>query len=617
MLELRTIGTLTLALAIAACNEDPAASGPADTDTDTDTATGTATDGDTETATDTETDTESAQPEPASPIVRELLDSACDLALRCCSRGEIDYYLGPWVDAQSCTDRLFDLASVSAAAVIDLASLAGITDTSLLVPNLAALDHAVQEGRVIVDEEAVDACREHLASIACNMPDPMDVACKPLPVPAEDSPCALDRLFIGQIQQGEPCTSIDGLSLDCAPGSKCGVGVGLGSEGLCVAVKQEGESCTSTLECGADLYCAPLDATCQRLRGEGEVCVFADREDPSPPPETLLLGCRSDLSCDPITSTCVARCQSGAACTIDQECDVAQDLVCILGRCGAARAAGLPCGEDDDCGEGLHCGFDIFDPSVRLCTAPKHNNAPCLAHDECQSGFCPPQTLRCSPQVDVGEPCPSGDNAQCDGGACVPEAPLVACTGPADCPITQTCDVALGQCGTYCVEAKQDGATCLADGECSSNACVAGFCRTLPLDTGVACEQATDCASSFCSYDTPRVCAELPLPLGSPCLVNEECESRVCFATLVGGPECIAGAEEGEPCGDIDGPPCNPKSYYCDFEESDPPVCAALKETGDTCKTATECRGDCTIRHNRLLCTPSAPEGEAVCDGSE
>jgi hypothetical protein len=613
MLELRKILAIGL-LALAACGEDGAAASPIDTDTDTDTEG--ATEGDTDT--DTDTDGEPVDPNPASPLVRELLDSACSLGLRCCTRGEVDYFLGPWVDAQSCTDRLFDLATVSGAAVIDLASLAGLSDVSLLVPNLAALDQAVQEGRVVVDEEALEACREHLASLPCNQAEATDAGCEPLPPPPVDSPCELDKLFVGQIAEGELCTSLDGVSLDCEPGTTCGVGVGLGISGRCVAIKQQGESCSAQEECDDDLYCSLLDATCQLPRREGEVCVFADREDPSPPPETLLLHCASDLSCDPITNTCVARCQSGAACTTDLECDEEQGLACILGRCGVPRAEGLPCVEDDDCEADLHCGFDIFDPAALVCTGARPNNAACLAHDECASGFCPLQTLRCAPQVDVGSSCPSGDNAQCDGGACVREEPLGICSGPADCPITQTCDVFSGQCGTYCVEAKQDGATCVDDGECSSNACIAGFCRTLPLDAGVACEQATDCASSFCSYDSPRVCAELPLGLGSPCFVNEECESGVCFASAaVGIPECIAGAEEGELCGDFDRPPCNPSKFYCDFEEHDPPACAPLKETGDACKATVECRGDCALRHSRLLCTPAAADGEAVCDGDE
>jgi hypothetical protein len=609
------IGTLAFGLlALTACRDDPPA-GAGGTDGDTD-ATGNESEGETDTDTDTDTDTEGEiDPNPASPIVRELLESACDLSLRCCSRGEVDYYLGPWVDEDSCADRLFDLATVSGAAVIDLASLAGITDVSLVIPNLAALDQAVQEGRVVVDEEAVDACRDHLQSVACNEAEGSSEGCEPLPPPPADSPCDLEDLFVGQLLEEEVCSSIDGASLDCAPGLTCAVGLGLGTTGRCVAVKHENEPCTATAECDRDLYCAPLDATCQRLRTEGEVCVFADREDPSPPPETLLLGCTPDLSCDPITSICVARCQAGAACIYDEECDDGQELTCIVDRCGMPRAAGLPCAVDDDCDEGLHCGPDVFDPAALVCTAPKQNNDDCVAHDECQSGFCRPSTLRCSPQVMVGDACISGDSSECDGGACVREEPLTSCEGPADCPITGVCNTTLGQCGTYCVEAKPDGATCLVDTECTSNACVAGFCRTRPLDPGVACEVAEDCGSSFCSYDTMRVCAELPLPLGSPCLTSFECESGVCFST-VGSPECINGSEEGEPCGESDRPPCNPKQYYCDQEAEPTPLCAPLKETGEECETETECRGDCALRHSRLLCTPAAAEDEAVCDGS-
>jgi hypothetical protein len=272
--------------------------------------------------------------------------------------------------------------------------------------------------------------------------------------------------------------------------------------------------------------------------------------------------------------------------------------------------------QDGDCEAGLHCGPDIFDPAALICSPPKPNASSCEAHDECDSGFCSPQTFLCSPTVSVGSPCPSGDGAQCSGGACAQEEPLVFCSGPLDCPVTGVCDTFTGACGTYCVAAKQDGAACDANSECTSSACIAGFCRSPPLGLGVGCDQATECESSFCSYDTPRVCAELPLGLGSACLAAEECESRVCFpSTPTGLPECITGLEQGELCGDADRPPCNPNKYYCDHEQA-PAVCAPLKETGEACKGAGECRGDCVVRHGRQLCTPAAPEKAAICDGS-
>jgi hypothetical protein len=197
----------------------------------------------------------------------------------------------------------------------------------------------------------------------------------------------------------------------------------------------------------------------------------------------------------------------------------------------------------------------------------------------------------------------------------VPEAPLVSCTGPADCPITGACDVFSGLCGTYCVDAKPDGATCLDDSECSSDDCIAGFCRTLPLETGLECEQADDCIAQFCSYDSPRVCDTLPLSLGDACFLNEECSSGVCWAAGgVGTPTCAAGAGEGEPCGGFDQEPCSPLGFYCDAE-LEPTVCTPFKETGEDCESGVECRGDCLLRHGRLLCTPAVPEGTAVCDG--
>jgi hypothetical protein len=566
---------------------------------------------------DSKGETDATQRTPVSPAVHQLLQMACDLSLHCCSRGEVDWYLGPYVDANSCADRMFDLATRSHAATLDLASVAGLSDVALLFPNLAALDQAAEEGRVILDEEAFAACRSHLTDLGCNEPEQAAEGCQPLPPLPEESPCDARRLFVGQLAEGETCTSMDGLSLECAPGHVCGVGVGLGVTGRCVVVKQEGETCSSQEECDDGLYCSALDGTCQQRRQEGEVCVFADRDHPNPPAETLLVRCEPHLSCDPITNTCVARCQPGARCIGNDECDEAQGLACIVGRCDMPRSKGLPCIADDDCEEGLHCGPDMFDPNAFVCTGPKPDHAECAAHDECESQFCSPQSLQCSPRAAVGNPCPSGDGAECEEGACAPEQPLSWCTGPVDCPLTGECDLVTGQCGTYCVAGKQDGATCEADSECTSGGCVAGFCRTRPLGLGVGCDDASDCESEFCGYDTPRVCAELPLGLGSPCFANEECASGVCFPnTLTGIPECISGLDAGELCGEADRPPCNPNRTYCDHDRA-PAVCAPLKETGESCKAAGECRGDCTIRHGRQLCAPAAPEGVAICDGSD
>ena len=54
------------------------------------------------------------------PQIAELATAVCDTAFRCCARGEVDWFVGPYVDKQNCTDRFVDHASLSSEATIDL-----------------------------------------------------------------------------------------------------------------------------------------------------------------------------------------------------------------------------------------------------------------------------------------------------------------------------------------------------------------------------------------------------------------------------------------------------------------------------------------------------------------
>jgi hypothetical protein len=390
----------------------------------------------------------------------------------------------------------------------------------------------------------------------------------------------------------------------------------LGVFGECVKPGREGDPCFGAESCEPELYCSQLDGTCQPFRAEGETCVFDDREDPSPAAETLLVRCAFGLSCDPITDTCVAPCERGAACTNDEQCDEEQELRCIVGRCDRERAVGLPCALTADCAEGLHCASDPEDDTREICQERLANGVSCLSHDECASEFCDPTLTLCAAKVDPDAACPSGLDAQCDGGSCEPE--LVACATDADCPISGLCNIGSGICSGYCVELRPVGAICTADTQCDSAACVVGFCRELPLAFGAPCEAAEQCESEFCTYDDDRVCSELPLALGERCQTSAECKSGVCFGALTATFDtCINGQDEGEACGDAGQPPCNPNKYVCDTEAT-PVTCAPLHEAGEACERSEQCRGDCVVRFGRKMCDATVdPTKFAVCDGSD
>ena len=58
----------------------------------------------------------SEEHEKVEPNVALLTTGLCDLAFRCCDRGEVSYYLGPFYTAQNCSTRLMTQTELAAAA---------------------------------------------------------------------------------------------------------------------------------------------------------------------------------------------------------------------------------------------------------------------------------------------------------------------------------------------------------------------------------------------------------------------------------------------------------------------------------------------------------------------
>ena len=86
--------------------------------------------------------------------------------------------------------------------------------------------------------------------------------------------------------------------------------------------------------------------------------------------------------------------QRGAKCALDEHCDEKQELECIQGRCDFLRGEGLPCDSSADCQEELTCDTDPADSTKQICKPRAALNTPCSSHDQCQSGFCDPASLR-------------------------------------------------------------------------------------------------------------------------------------------------------------------------------------------------------------------------------
>ena len=151
------------------------------------------------------------------------------------------------------------------------------------------------------------------------------------------------------------------------------------------------------------------------------------------------------------------------------------------------------------------------------------NGASCLNPDECLSGRCTDARC-CATTCERGERC----NLPAHEGICTPaQAPIVQCTGEADCT---------GTALPFCV-----------DGFCCEDACAGGHCNVpgfeglcIPgVPAGGDCTHDEECTSGFCSdncclesceggfCDEVGVCHPL-IELGGLCAVDDECRSRVC-----------------------------------------------------------------------------------------
>jgi hypothetical protein len=290
-------------------------------------------------------------------------------------------------------------------------------------------------------------------------------------------------------------------------------------------------------------------------------------------------------------------------------------LTCVAGRCDLPRPYGLPCAVAEHCQEGLRCLPSAADFGALLCIDPLANDEPCSpsAHEDCESGFCDPDTFRCASPLEVGNPCTRGIHEEC--------GPIAYCDRMTcdpfgePCPDAQACQQVIEdgliayRCATgTCVPTRADDQTCQVSYHCRSETCIAGSCQTPPLQDGDQCTDGTQCESQYCGYGAPRVCDTLPLPNGKPCLTGFECESGVCHDAM-----CNPGLAEGAPCAGVGDPPCG-IDLYCDPERSTP-ICTPVLNAGEVCKGSYQCRGDCVSAHARTVCDDTPPLGGLVCDG--
>ncbi len=557
-------------------------------------------------------------PPNVEPTARELAESVCELSFRCCDRGEIDYYLGPFVtDEADCAERLVTSAGTATTVLLGIEALGG----SVNLPNLEALEEAIESGRVRVDQDAVAECATLIRTAMCNEPPaeppPPIEGCNPaIPEPLPEG-TACDRIVVGLGREGATCYSGMG-SLECAEGFVCLRSVPeLGLVSACGEPQQEGEACFHDEECAQDLYCSLADGRCRVPMPLMQTCSYSDPSDLSPSPDTLLVRCEPNLTCSPFGETCVGPCARGSLCVADIHCDEDAGLFCMDGFCDTPRSAGQPCQIDEHCQPGLTCDPDPLREGL-FCTPLFGDGAPCFQDDECLSGYC--DTTVCAPKKANNQPCATLDHNSCLSGFCSPTAttcqPQVA--PPGACPTGLNEQCMNGRCSLAtgnCVALLSDGMVCLSGNDCLSDMCIGGRCGTRPVADGQPCDSAIDCESNFCSLETsPGTCESPPLPNGRLCTADDQCESGVCFlASGATDATCRTGAGAGSPCNAIGVLPCDPANFFCDVE-AEIPVCTAFRETGANCSRDIECRGACVTEWGRRMCSAAARPGALVCD---
>lgn len=563
---------------------------------------------------------------------QQLYEQYCSTAFRCCSRGEVDDLMGPFVNEENCADRFAQVTRLRSGIV---SFSLPIEDWGFALPNAELLEQAVDDGRAQLVAGVVDECIEFLDAIACNTveEEEEEEACVPRePIP--DGPCDLDAMIQGKVAEGGDCTSFE-TSFECKEGLRCIEVSSLGNEGVCVEPGEVGDYCYADFDCSLEMFCNVLDGLCEELHTEGQPCEFIDPDDPNPDPRStsrggdVVIQCQEHLSCDPVADVCVSDCVQGAPCQSDAQCDEEAGLQCLLiegrGRCDVLRGVGLPCASTMHCSEGLYCGPNPAAPDANICLSTIADGETCATHEHCASGFCfyNGVSQSCRAKVADGSACVSRNSTECESGYCevrnvneitnaypYPNSSYGFCSGDEECPGASTCDLTRNRCTELCRAQAADGVDCAMSSECISEFCagvqaysVLGQCQTLPLPDGASCSYNGDCQSDFCNQ-VSEICQTLPLANGESCATDQYCASNVCSGT------CVEGLTEGADCSSER---CS-DSLYCDYLAASP-ICVAKRQAGELCDSNLECNGSCRVYYGRFRCDTTPATDAVVCDG--
>jgi hypothetical protein len=413
----------------------------------------------------------------------------------------------------------------------------------------------VTAGRVTFDAAAAGECLSAIATVPCGQHwgslerDP----------PAIAEPCS--RVFVPAVPLGGTCRphhwgrtpswldecagdlvcpDSDACPATCAApggeGTPCRLPYVTCADGLsclsrvCRIVATTGRSCMDDYDCdpaiGPDLY-ACVAGTCEAAtpRAEGESC--AD------------VVCGEGLFCDR-TETCVVRNPEGTPCAEAVTCDPGTGFACdvrngVVPFCAAdAPYCASPDGSPPRCSRsmlGMPCRPFFWEWTDDPC-----GTDPSLVCQRTTWTLPDPWVGNCMPRLDVGDPCTvdrvCGESQRCVGGRCTRMAiPGGACGTDVVCPWTHSCID-----GT-CTARPWLGDPCVAH-QCAMGMCILGRCALAP--PGAPCDDVSARSLEECTDGCVDDVCSTPVPLGSACRGDDECEGTFLCRAGPSGARCVA-----------------------------------------------------------------------------
>ena len=368
---------------------------------------------------------------------------------------------------------------------------------------------------------------------------------------------------------------------------------------------------------------------------------YSASDPPTMAPEVDPYGATATLSNDDTKLICFLNPKTSYTCASDDDCPYinetdssGQEYYAAKMSCDAGTSKcswtpgtttttggklGATCSLDTDCTSPLFCQpVDTSSYCSQLCQTATPN---CGAGFQCigyqngngQGACIPGSGGSTGPTANVGDACAA--TTDCITGTCFNKVCRVACTtaNPTQCTASEDCQ-STGKTGSgVCVPGsgkKAVGASCADATECTSGACIGGFCRA-------KCVNKTDCPSGQgCTLQSEGFSACVPgtggkLPVGSQCTATTDCVSGLTCVKLNASDAqswCRASCQQSGTCSGTDA--CAEQS---DGSFACIPAAANKKGLGDACAASDSCdSGLCVAGLSKQACTQVCSVGDST-----